>query len=278
MKGTTAATSRNRPESEGVEHPLGRLMPRTFGTSNHTVTKVGRRDIARARMVTVLCAGLSFVSSLSWASGQGNTQTGSSNTSSSNSHSDSSNSSGDSSNSSKGSSDNSGGSSKDSNNSTQNSPKNSSDYTTNSSSDWTTNSHGAHVLSIAVAVVLVGATVVGIAATHKSHQEQQARVALAAFMRRQHGLLTHDVTMAEGPLLVAWTHDLKLTSADQQRLERALDGSHEQGALLEALDGPIDERHAERFAGSFMRLAQRALGAERTRAMVGHAARLAYGD
>src|SRR6185437_11896357 len=167
--------------------------------------------------------------------------------------SDSSNSSGDSSNSSKGSSDDSGASSKDSNNSTQNSPKNSSDYTTHSSIDWTTNSHGAHVFSIALAVVLVGATVVGLGASHKSHQDQQAKLALAAFMRKQHGLLTHDVTMAEGPLLVAWSHDLKLSAADRQRLARALDGSPEQGALLEALDGPIDERHAEHFAGSFMK-------------------------
>jgi len=232
----------------------------------------------RAALAAFLCAGVALESPVAWASGQGNTQSGSSNTSSSNSHSDSSNGSGDSSNSSKGSSDNSGASSKDSGNSTQNSPKNSSDYTTHSSSDWTTNSHGAHVFSIAVAVVLVGATVVGLAASHKSHQEQHAKTALAAFMRRQHGLLTHDVTMAEGPLLAAWSHDLKLSAADQARLERALEGSPEQGALLEALDGPINERHAEQFAGSFMRLAARALGSDRTKAMVGRATQLAYGD
>lgn len=235
-------------------------------------------NTARGGLAICVAAALSLGSGLAWASGQGNTQTGSSNTSSSNSHSDSSNSSGDSSHSSKGSSDDSGGSSKDSKNSTQNSPKNSSDYTTHSSSDWTTNSHGAHVLSIAVAVVLVGATVAGFVASHQSNQQQQARRALAAFMRRQHGLLTHDVTTADGPLLVAWSHDLKLTSAEQRRLVRALDGSREQGALLEALDGPIDEGHADRFAGTFMQLAQRALGSERARAMVGRANQLATGE
>jgi hypothetical protein len=271
-------TSNVRRPATGIEHPQGGPNTGWVGRWDHTLVQVGRATTARGGLMVCVCAALCLGPGVAWASGQGNTQTGSSNTSSSNSHSDSSNSSGDSSNSSKGSSDDSGASSKDSNNSTQNSPKNSSDYTTHSSSDWTTNSHGAHVLSIAVAVVLVGATVVGLAASHKSHQEQQAKLALAAFMRKQHGLLTHDVTMAVGPLLVAWSHDLKLNAADQMRFERALDGSPEQGALLEALDGPIDERHAERFAGSFMKLTERALGSARTRAMVGRAAQLAYGD
>jgi hypothetical protein len=225
-----------------------------------------------------LAAALLLCPGVARASGQGNTQSGSSNTSSSNSHSDSSNGSGDSSHSSKASSDDSGDSSQDSKNSTQNSPKNSSDYTTHHSSDWTTNSHGAHVFSIAVAVVLVGATVVGLVASHNSHQDQQAKRALAAIMRRQHGLLTHDVTTADGPLLAAWSHDLRLTAAEQRRLVRALDGSHEQGALLDALDGPIDDARAERFAGSFMKLAQRALGSDRARALVGRATQLAAGD
>jgi hypothetical protein len=278
MKPTTATTSNLRRPATGIEHPPGRLIADRFGSSDHMAAKVGRANTRRAGLIVGVCTALCFGPEVARASSQGNTQTGSSNTSSSNSHSDSSNSSGDSSHSSKGSSDDSGASSKDSNNSTQNSPKNSSDYTTHSSSDWTTNSHGAHVLSIAVAVLLVGGTVVGLAASHKSHQEQQAKLALAAFMRKQHGLLTHDVTMAEGPLLVAWSHDLKLTPADQLRFQRALDGSPEQGALLEALDGSIDEPHAERFAGSFVRLAQRALGSARTRAMVGRATQLAYGD
>jgi hypothetical protein len=230
---------------------------------------------ARSGLAICSCGVLLFASRGGWASGQGNTQTTTSNGSSSNSGS--SNGSGDSSNSSKGSSDDSNGSSKDSGNSTQNSPKNSSDYTSNSSSDWTTNSHGAHVFSIALAVVLVGATVVGLGVSSKSHQQQQARVALAAFMRHQHGLLTHDVTLAEGPLLVAWSHDLKLSARDEERLRRALDGSPEQGALLSALDGPIDEHKADRFAGAFMKLTARTLGRDRAQSMV-RATRLACGD
>jgi hypothetical protein len=230
---------------------------------------------ARSRLAICLCAVLLFGSRGAWASGQGNTQTTTSNGSSSNSGS--SNGSGDSSDSSKSSSDNSHGSSKDSGNSTQNSPKNSTDYTSNSSSDWTTNDHGAHVFSIALAVVLVGATAVGLAVSARSRRQQQARVALAGFMRHQHGLLTHDVTLAEGPLLVAWSHDLKLSATDEHRLQRALDGSQEQGNLLSALDGPIDERQADRFAGAFMKLATRALGHDRARAMVS-ATRLACGD
>lgn len=233
---------------------------------------------ARSGLAICLCGALLLGAPAVRASGQGNTQTTSSNGSSSNSNSGSSNGSGDSSKSSKGSSDDSQGSSHDSHNSTQSSPQNTSDYTTNGSSDWTTHSHGAHVFSIALAVVLVGATAVGIGVSSRSNHQQQAKLALAAFMRRQHSLLTHDVTMAEGPLLAAWSHDLKLCAGDQRRLERALDGSSEQGALLEALDGPIDERHAERFAGAFVGLAARALGPARTQVMVGRAALLTAGD
>ncbi|HXT97233.1 MAG TPA: hypothetical protein VN853_13095 [Polyangia bacterium] len=236
---------------------------------------------SRSGLAIFLCGVLVLASRAAWASGQGNTQTTSSNGASSNSQSGSSNTSGDSSkssgDSSKSSSNSSGDSSKDSNNSTQNSPKNSSDYTSNSSSDWTTNSHGAHIFSIALAVVLVGATAIGIGVSTRSHQQQQARQALAAFMRHQHGLLTHDVTLAEGPLLAAWSHDLRLGAEDQRRLARALDGSREQGALLAALDGPIDEGQAERFAGAFMKLASRALGPARAQAMV-RSTRLTCGD
>src|SRR6185437_15291940 len=124
---------------------------------------------SRSGLAIFLCGVLVLASRGAWASGQGNTQTTSSNGASSNSQSGSSNTSGDSS---KSSSNSSGDSSKDSNNSTQNSPKNSSDYTSNSSSHWTTNSHGAHIFSIALAVVLVGATAIGIGVSTRSHQQQ----------------------------------------------------------------------------------------------------------
>jgi hypothetical protein len=234
-----------------------------------------RRTFARLELVLCVAGAFLLAPRPALASGQGNTGTGSSNSSSSNSNS--SNGSGDSSKSSKSSSDDSQGSSKDSGNSTQNSPKNSTDYTSDSSSDWTTNNHGAHVFSIVLAVVIVGATVVG-TVLHKAQQERQAKIALAAFMRRQHGLLTHDVAMAEGPLLAAWSHDLRLSAQDQRRLQRALEGFPEQGALMDALDGPIDDLHAVRFAEAFMKVTARAIGAARTQAMIGRATRLTCGD
>ncbi|HEY7374660.1 MAG TPA: hypothetical protein VIF57_21025 [Polyangia bacterium] len=206
------------------------------------------------------------------ASGQGQSSSGSSNSSDSSKGSgDSSNSSNDSSKSSNNSSKNSNDSSKDSNNSTQNSPKNSSDWTTQHSSDWTTHDQGAHVLSIALLVVVVGATVLGVVLTDHSHRGPPPTVALAGFMRRQHALLLHDVSTADGPVLDAWAHDLRLTGAERGRLRRALEGSAEQGALLDALDGPIDERHAERFSAAFLRVTDRALGKNRTRALVARA-------
>jgi hypothetical protein len=204
-----------------------------------------------------------------WASGQGQSSSGSSN------GSDSSKGSGDSSNSSNDSSKSSNDSSKDSDNSTQNSPRNSSDYTTDhttkGSTDWTTHSHGAHVFSVVMVVVAIGATVLGIALTDRSHGGPPPAAALAGFMRRQHAMLLHDVSTGDGPVLDAWAHDLRLTVTEKRRLRRALDGSEEQGALIDALDGTIDEAHAERFGAAFVRVTDRALGRTRTRALVARA-------
>ena len=198
------------------------------------------------------------------ASGQGQSSSGSSNGSDSSKGSgDSSNSSNDSSKSSNDSSHSSNDSSKDSDNSTQNSPKNSSDYTTEhttkGSSDWTTHSHGAHILGGAGGR-RVGATALGIVMTDRSHGGPPPAAALAGFMRRQHAMLLHDVSTGDGPVLDAWAHDLRFTVAEKRRLRRALDGSEEQGALIEALDGTIDEAHAERFGAAFVRVTDRALG------------------
>jgi hypothetical protein len=210
------------------------------------------------------------------ASGQGQSSSGSSNGSDSSKGSgDSSNSSNDSSKSSEDSSHSSDGSSKDSDNSTQNSPKNSSDYTTDhttkGSTDWTTHSHGAHVFSVVMVVVAVGATVLGIALTDRSRSGPPPAAALAGFMRRQHAMLLHDVSTGDGPVLDAWAHDLRLTVVEKRRLRRVLDGSEEQDALIDALDGTIDDAHAERFGAAFVRVTDRALGRTRTRALVARA-------
>jgi hypothetical protein len=124
-------------------------------------------------------------------------------------------------------------------------------------------------------VVSVGATVVGVMAAKSSARQSQpqAAAALADTMRRQHPLLTHDVATARGPVLDAWAHDLRLTDAERRRLVQALEGSAEQGQLLDALDGRIDEAHARRFGAAFLRLTQRAIGPARTRVLVERAMR-----
>jgi hypothetical protein len=215
------------------------------------------------------------------ASGQssGGGSSSSSSDSSNSKESNSSNGSKDSSNSSKGTSDNSQASSKSSNDSTQNSPKRSSDYstqhTTKDSSEWSTKTRQGNVVSIAIVVVSVGATVLGVKMRNDAQvaSQRQAERALAEFMRRQHPLLTHDVVTGRGVVLAAWSHDLGLDAVERARLERALDGSVEQGALLEALDGSIDEARARRFAGAFVRLTARALGSARAGALVKRAVR-----
>jgi hypothetical protein len=165
----------------------------------------------------------------------------------------------------------------DSSNSTQNSPKNSSDWTTKNSSDWTTHSHGAHMFSIALLVVGVGATVLGVVLTDRSHRGPPPAAALAGFMRRQHALLLHDVSTAEGPVLDAWAHDLRLTPVERNRLRSSLEGSAEQGLLIDALDGTIDESHAQQFGAAFLRVTGRALGRTRTKALVARAMAAGHG-
>jgi hypothetical protein len=131
------------------------------------------------------------------------------------------------------------------------------------------------VFSIALAVVVVGASVVGSVALSGSRRanQQRAVAALAAFMRRQHALLTHDVATAEGPVLAAWAYDLGLGAEERRRLSQALEGSAEQGLLLDALDGAIDEARARRFAAAFLRTTERAIGRARLDALVARAAR-----
>jgi DNA mismatch repair ATPase MutL len=223
-------------------------------------------------MILLSSALLAGASPRARASESKNSSSGSSNSSGSSksSDSDSSNGSKDSSNSSKDSSNNSQASSKDSDNSTQNSPKRTSDWSSQGTSDWSTKSRGGQVFSVALAVVVVGASVIGAVGASRSRADRArpAAVALAAYLRQHHALLTHDVALASGPIFDAWAHDLRLGRHDRRSLERSLDGSADQGLLLDALDGPIDEDRARRFAAAFLRATARAIGPDRTRALV----------
>jgi hypothetical protein len=129
---------------------------------------------------------------------------------------------------------------------------------------------------VASAVVLLGASVggtaLGMSATQR-RKEREAAAAVAAFMRRHHALLTHDVVMAGGLVLDAWGHDLGLSATEKRRLRRTLEGSAEQGALVDALDGPIDERKARRFSAAFLRATERAVGKTRAKALVASSSR-----
>jgi hypothetical protein len=203
------------------------------------------------------------------ASGQGQSKSDSNSNSGdssqgSNGSNDSSRTSGDSSNSSR-------DSSKSSNNSTQNSPKNSSDGSTQWTTDNSSQSHGAHVFSAASAVVLLGASVVGTVMAGKSSSGRDPHpkaVALAAFLRQNHAVLTHDIALAHGPILNAWAREWGLTASEKRHLAVVLEGSAEQGALMTALNGDIDEGRALKFSAAFYRATARALGPVRTQTIV----------
>jgi hypothetical protein len=179
-----------------------------------------------------------------------------------------------SSNNSNDSSKSSNGSSRDSNNSTQSSPKNSADYSTEGTTNQSTNSHGAHVFWAGSAVVLLGASVVGtvLIARNRTGDQKGTAVALATFMRENHAVLTHDVAMANGPVLDAWARELGLTATEKRRITATMEGSREQGELIAALDGPVDHLRARSFSAAFFQVTARALGPARTRVLLARAA------
>jgi hypothetical protein len=189
----------------------------------------------------------------------------------SNGSDNSSNSSGDSSNSSGDSSENSGDSSNRSENSTEASPQESTEGTTDESSDGSSNRRETVLVSVALLLASVGATVVGLvrASDAMAQADQPAKLRqLARFLQRNHALCARDVVVGEGPLLAAWTRALKLTGPERDHLSRVLDGSREQAELLAAIDGRIDEARARRFAVAFTQVGRRALGDARLRALV----------
>jgi hypothetical protein len=155
--------------------------------------------------------------------------------------------------------------------STENSPQNSTDYFGHGTTQESTNSRGGHIVSVALGALVLGASVVGTVLATRRPADRQAATALAAFMRHHHAMLTRDVVLAGGPVLDSWAYDLGLSPSEKIRLRRALEGSSEQGALVDALDGPIDEQRAQRFAAAFFRVAGRALGRARTEALVAQA-------
>jgi hypothetical protein len=187
----------------------------------------------------------------------------------SNGSTDSSKSSGDGSKSSGDSSQNSGKGSQDS---SQNSPKGS----TKGTSDESTNSKGGAAVSVALALVVVGGSVVGgiFASRGTTRREVQRQTqALLRFLQRNHALVTRDVAMAEGPLLASWANNLGLDTRERERLGEALDGSAEQATMLAALDGPMDEASARKFAQGFAQAGRRALGDDRFGALAPAAVR-----
>jgi hypothetical protein len=181
----------------------------------------------------------------------------------SNGSNDSSKSSGEGSKSSGDSSQNSGQGSRDS---SQSSPKGS----TQGTSDESTNSKGGAAVSVALVLVVVGASIVGGVFASRGTTRREVRLqtqALMHFLQRNHALVARDVAMADGPLLGSWSKSLGLDERERQRLGEALDGSVEQSTMLAALDGPMSEARAQAFASSFTQLGRKALGPDRFRAI-----------
>jgi len=225
----------------------------------------------RLTLTLLLSAGHLLGHGRALASGEGQSKSDSGNSGSNNS----SKGSGDSSQNSGDSSKSSNDSSKSSNDSTEASPQKSADSSSEGTVNSSTKSRGAQTFWAGSAVVLLGASVVGtvLAARSRAAAPPPAAVALAAFMRENHAVLTHDVALAHGPVFDAWARELGLTPAERGRVAVALEGSREQGELLSSLDGSIDAHRARRFSAAFFRVTARALGPAGTERLLARAAR-----
>lgn len=201
----------------------------------------------------------------------GNSSDGSSDSNSNSDGSDrSSDNSGESSNNSGDSSKNSDGSSE---RSSENSTKNSSDETSDGSGE-SSKSNTGKTLSIAGAIIVLGASVLGgIALTADSDDgpEKSAELLLEKFMKRHHPALARDIVLAKGPVLDSIARDLGLNGAEARRFFVALENSTEQTVMLESLAGKIDRERAALFAETMCSVVERALGTERMRLAVHHA-------
>jgi hypothetical protein len=239
------------------------MGPRTTGTHRH------RSGCALGRAALTLALGIGSLTVPAGAEASGESSQGSKGSNSDGSN-NSSKSSGDSSNSSH-------DSSKSSNGSTQNSPQRSADWSSEETADSSTRSRGAQFFWAGSAVVLLGASIVGTVLGARSRARAGTvpnAVALAAFMRENHAVLTHDVAMTRGPVFDAWSRELGLTAADGTRVALAMEGSSEQTELMSALDGSIDANRAAQFSAAFFRVTARALGPVRTKELLARAGRL----
>jgi len=247
------------------------MGPRTTGTHRHW-SGCPLRSLALTLVLGVGSLTVPVGAEASGESSKGSNGSGSNSDGSNNS----SKSSGDSSNSSNDSSKSSNASSKSSNASTQNSPQRSADSSSEETADSSTRSRGAQLFWAGSAVVLLGASIVGTVLGARSHAAAPApnAVALAAFMRENHAVLTHDVAMTRGPVFDAWSRELGLSAADGTRVALAMEGSAEQTELMSALDGAIDANRAAKFSAAFFRVTARALGPVRTKELLARAGRL----
>lgn len=144
------------------------------------------------------------------------------------------------------------------------------------SSENSSNQASSQLAAVGSVLVVAGASVyLGyVAARMLSEGQFQVHSGhLAAYLRENHALIARDVVEGDGVVLAGWYTALGLSDEEQALLRQSLDGSHEQTAMLAALDGVEGVEDARAFAGQFVRLLHRALGEARLEALVAVAAR-----
>lgn len=208
----------------------------------------------------LLCLTLSTYPLGAWGSDNSRDSSGNSNASSENSNASSDN-----------SNQSSEGSNESSNDSSQNSSDRSTDNTTEGSSDSTSGPETRGTWIVVTAILLLGAVSMvvffAVRSTVKS-EEEEAQANLQRFMRDYHAGLVRDLTVGNGPILSALTHELDLTAQERERLLSGIARSEEQLALLHSLAGPIGPEDARRFAVAFNRIGAQSLGTERWRSLM----------
>ncbi len=162
---------------------------------------------------------------------------------------------------SEGSSQDSAESSANSRDSSDDSSNDSSQNSSDDSSNGSSNRQSSKALTVVGALLVLAGIAAGVIITVANVTAGEDE--LHSYLERYHPVVVRDVVSARGPILAAWMDELGLTPEEEAAFSRALDGSVEQTAMLQALGTRDHAMDTRAFASHFVHALERALGTAR---------------
>lgn len=120
----------------------------------------------------------------------------------------------------------------------------------------------SQVSSTVAIVMVVSVPVTSVIKTSKA-VAGGAEKRLVAYMKVNHDNLVHDIANGQGVLIEQWAHELNLSTHELSLVEKRLDASAEQQALLSSLNGEITIEDARAFSENVYQVFAAAVGKEK---------------